>query len=67
MVSGAVSKAMPMDSEYTLYHVMSLLRLRLAMTGRNAVGATLPCLGTAFETATYTQPFSSLIFSLPSL
>jgi len=81
---------MPMDSENTLYHVMSLqgalpqsviarstsvrrsnlilrrllracgarndmmkgrlLRLRLAMTGRNAAGATLPFLGTAFKT-----------------
>jgi hypothetical protein len=42
---------MPMDSENTLYHVMSLRAEGEAMTGRDAVGATLPCLGTASETA----------------
>jgi hypothetical protein len=40
MYRRAVSKAMLMDSEITLYH---------AMTGREVAGATLPCLGTAFK------------------
>gem|GEM_PF-3742113 len=42
---GAVLKAMPMDSDNTLYHMMSLFRLRLAI---DPADATLPCLGTVF-------------------
>jgi hypothetical protein len=72
---GAVLIGMPMGSENTLYHVMSLrgaerrsnlqattgklLRLRLTMTRRDATGAILPCLGTAFETVSKQTRFHS--------
>ena len=36
--------------------VRRLLRLRLAMTERDTTGATLPCLGTAFQTAPSHNP-----------